>query len=1149
MEQQQKRKRNESEEVQQLSTTTEPETKKSRLCDSDANWHACANDNNARQLLRRSTTTQNNIKQLLPDDVLTVLFRFFDARELVCRVGQVCARWRKVSRKNVLWENTNYFQGFKVEKLSDAYDLISTLFRDFDFAPFKTLTLASNCKSINEKVFGKLRQLCPLLESVQFPVTTPGATQSVTNAVLRQVAKLSNLKHLNLRTHSKVTDEGLADLLRSAPLLETLIVDSCANVSSATFKTALSCCPRLKTFSAIGCNHCVLTADDLIAVADSGKIAKNLESLSISFSQLQQSLPKFVNCIPNLRSLYVPSWRDVDATMLTLICKRLSRLETLTLFFDELTDLTFPAFESESLREVSITNCATLSRSTFNCPNLEKLEIDSVREIHHLEFNCPMVKNLRLRSSKLFDTDTDVLTSKSAVQNLELFGCAGIKTAKIVSNTLETANIFMCPDVEEIYIEGSKLKSLTVDACMSLQTASVNCPNLETSQWFIIPQPQFPSLKTFSIQSDKLTSIGLQRCINLVSAKLVCPKLPVLNLADCKELEELELECPYLETLAISSPKLKFTKEYVERLVVQCPRVNMLSLSNIQALDDATLSAACELWNSLQALILSNCNNISQPRICARNLKGLQVADCKNLAAPSFNCPTLNKLVVRNCFRITDATFAGAEFSNLKTLELTQCHSIIKPSFTLPTLMELSINQCLNLVEPVINCPTLRKLVCVSLPSFVGCQFLSQRPGGNMLTEMMLKDCPKITDGFLVGAADSIPHLQGLIVSNCPALVNPIVPFRMLRLVQFDDCPRLHQPQIHSRVLDNGSFKKCPALEFEDSRQLLPFLQQGNGAAYLEFVSCDSLHNVTIASQVEKLTLAVCNNLQQLSVQQNGTAINNNNMPMQQRIRQLNKLSIFRCNSLASLQLACNNANHNNNQQQPGVDLSVVECNALASMDVSRAQISSFSISSCALFNDDMLQQLLQSQQQQQQSQQPQPQPQLQLQPQPQPQLQYHHQTATPPPMTTSSNISNNPNAAQLRSIKVVGCPQIVQPSVSHPHLATVVFNKNPNLRTFLSIVCPQLEVLDLSECSALNVDFVVRTNPPPLTLGRLRQLIFTGVGSMTQDAVNKLVSRAMPNQVQVLGFSSGSSGLSGGVNNTIIIGSIQQQQQQQQRL
>lgn len=724
--------------------------------------------------------------------MLNVLFQFFDHRDLVRVIGAVCQRWRSVSRKNLLWIDTRRFQGFKINNLAQAVDFSESLFRNGIYqgcAPFTKFSLPTGCSALLNSSFSRLYRVCPFIEELELPQATSaallesapnmaGAVATIRDRALKRIGKLTHLRKLDLHTHYGLTDEGIVRYLVQKPAalsLEAIILDLCVEISSDSIVALLNHCHKLRTLSSIGCNKCILSEQHLVSILKNlTSSASASASASASSISLQQSISnfsttttttiitmpndlflplehlsvglgtitdstfdRFLSIVPRLKTLNLWSWTGATASMLSQLFRRLQHLESLTVHFTENTELTLPLIESASLRELFINTCVSCDRCLMKCPSLERLHIQSIRELSNLGLECPQLQALRIRSCKVFDTNlSSLISNMTRLQVLELVDCAGIHQLQMHSDSLESANLFMCGDLVELSIRGERMRSLTVESCMELLSAEVHCPNLESSHLFCIHQMMFPRLERLLLSSRRLSAFNLLRCINLVSLTLNCENLESLNLTDCRELRQLNLECPLLKKLMLHAPKIDLSSvETVDRLGLQCQNITMLSLASMPTLTDEALSRICTRWPTLQGLMLGGCNALVTPSISIPTLRGLHIGDCSSVSRISLSgCSTLNKLILKGCPNLVDETFEHLEHATpeLKLLEVIQCRSLCRPFISNSSLNDAQFKLCASLLEPKLRCPNLRKIVFSVCDRLTGVR-LTEAPHAQLL--------------------------------------------------------------------------------------------------------------------------------------------------------------------------------------------------------------------------------------------------------------------------------------------------------------------------------------------------------------------------------------------------------------------------------
>src|SRR5262249_14709253 len=151
---------------------------------------------------------------------------------------------------------------------------------------------------------------------------------------------------------------------------------------------------------------------------------------------------------------------------------------------------------------------------------------------------------------------------------------------------------------------------------------------------------------------------------------LQCPSLDSLNLAGCRDLKSLpQIDCPVLDKIALGGCSTPLDKDQILALAQFSPKLSMISLANMDSLTNDMLRFIIDKFPFLQALVLVNCENLTDIDIQASNLKGVQITECKKLETIRIQGSSLTKLIVRNCMNLDQQQFDLKHLSNLKYLE------------------------------------------------------------------------------------------------------------------------------------------------------------------------------------------------------------------------------------------------------------------------------------------------------------------------------------------------------------------------------------------------------------------------------------------------------------------------------------------------
>jgi hypothetical protein len=724
---------------------------------------------------------------------------------------------------------------------------------------------------------------------------------------------MKTLRKINLSTHQQITDEGLHELMCGlSGTLTHINVDHCRGINPQSIITALRTCTRLESFSALFCANAALSRSHLQALTTGEILGRKLESLSIELAdnacEQREVIHSFLKQFGNtLKSLHLRGWRHINPIMsdeLTQICSSLTNLEKLTVACNSaivtennVANRSALLIESDSIKELILSRFDNLKRPIFKCGNLKKLQLDSIMSLQDITLVTPSLNELKMRSCRLElneqNTPFDkILETVPSLRRVDIFDCTGFSRFNISQKSmqgLEYLDLYMCSDLEEITLKCQSLKNLNIDACLELKRARIECPALTTATLFTLPQPmQVPIMGSLYLSSQQLTHLSLPRCVNLQSIEIECPKLISINLNECKVLQELSLTCPNLEKLALSAPKITFNSRFADDLGSRCPKIHLLSLSNTPMDDDALRKISA--WDSLCALVVSNCERLVNPWVeNSSKLKGIQFMDCANLESPVVRCNKLIKLFYRNCPKINNTALSLSNCTELKFLEVLNCANLENVRFESTQCHTVHFGSCHKLTHLELNAPQIGKLTVSDCPNFRNWKFTQVVP---KLTEIVLDKCPVISDEAMLSAAQMSPNVQTCHVKQCHALVQPILSWNNLKLIDFLECTNLIQPRLHPMIPKATlSFKVCPRLGFHD------FSDISTSVDFVEIVNCEGLSGkVRFPLQgMNRLNIALCHRLGAMEL------YNSNAAPSR-----LEKLLITHCRELKMMHVQAN---------------------------------------------------------------------------------------------------------------------------------------------------------------------------------------------------------------------------------------------------
>ncbi|KAL0489693.1 F-box/LRR-repeat protein [Acrasis kona] len=855
----------------------------------------------------------------MPREALFVTLQFLTKPELI-KIGAVSRHWYTTSRVNVLWSNLHSFTGFKVSSLNDVCEFLETVFKGH--APVLELTLPKNCAALSPYEFRRLSDVCCHLSELNLPVANSETVQSINDECLKELSRVKTLRMVNLSTHQAITDEGLQYFVNQ--LKDTLThinIDHCRSISASTVIKTLTTCNRLESFSALFCANAALTKSDLIKLRDVSDSSLRLSSLSIELGEdaceqsgnIQNVLKRYQR---SLRSLHLRGWRHIGPVMsdeLTNICQQLINLQKLTVSCTSLSEInTAPnttaniqhqnatvLIESDSIKEILLNRFENLHKPIFKCSQLSKLHLEGMTSLHDVSLETPQLQEFILRSSRIIMATNDSqpqfmhkISTLHSLRIIEVFDCGGLSTLKITpSSNITHLTLFMCNDLESLFIHCDRLTFLNIDACQQLKIANIKCSELSDMKLFSLPQPmQSSSLDELYLYSDQLKNLSLLRCANLTKVQIDCIKLNSINLNECKVLRNVNLNCGDLEKLALGGPHIEWNDRMVRDLNFKCPNINMLSLSHV-SIDDQVLESISR-WSTLKALVVSNCENLMHVNLRGDALKGVQLMDCNHLKSTSVQSDALQKLIFRNCARLEDP-FREMKCANLQHVEAQNCTFLSNVNLRGESVQQVFFNHCPQLNRMMMAVPRISKLKITECAQLESCEFMGPIPHLN-LVEISLEKCIKLSDVGLQRLMSMTPNVRTCHIKQCHSLQKPnLKTLAHLQMIDFLECARLNHPVLHDRLRGcTISLKACPSLQFTDFSQIAHF------ADFVEIVNCESLVNRVgfRLSGIKRLNLALCHRLVQVDLY---------GAPQGEQSR-LEKLLIAHCRQLVNLTVNSN---------------------------------------------------------------------------------------------------------------------------------------------------------------------------------------------------------------------------------------------------
>ncbi|KAG2377459.1 hypothetical protein C9374_009370 [Naegleria lovaniensis] len=768
--------------------------------------------------------------------------------------------------------------------------------------PFGEIILPSSCKQLLAVNFQKLFEVYPSLTKLVLPMCSSVSAsengsihtlahvqgdrvqfnqddveQSITDSALLQIAQFPHLQSLRISTHHKLSDQGIHDFSQRVLNLEAIEMDYCFGLTQQSVKSLLKNCKNIRSISALSTSNIVFHEQDLIEL---GQYGANLRELKLDVANISfNALSSFIRGCHRLESLFLRGLDGVTQKTFDMIFSELRYLRQLSIVCENparvSTNKVYScSINSSSLEKFHFSGSEILHLTFESCYNLKKVCIDQCKNLSGLQMiQSQQVNELKLKSSNIAHVNlSQLITSLPNLRDLELFDCqtgADNKTLSISSNIMKKIIVLMCNDLMNLEVFCSKLHSMSVDLCANIEKLILKCPRMENLQMFALPQPEATKLKHLFVESDYLTSLNLQKIISLEQIATKCKSLDSLNMANLHQLKRLELgPCPKLEKLAVGSVFLPFDERLVGNIINKCPNISMLSISNNVSLNDYALSLLCNSLSNLQALVISNCNRISNTNIYSNVLKGVQISDCNMLKSLNIKSEKLNKLFIRNCPSVDDSSFNNISVNspNIRFVEVVNCNMLNKPVFMLPNLIDLNIRECSQLEMPSVMSQNLKKLLVVSCKKFKSFSLMGNT-SGNCSTEILFSDCPSLNEAMISKElSQSSDYIQTIVFDKCNSLVAPKLTSGLnsnLKHIRFSECTNLTSPWIcASDKLSTLSFQKCDKMRLEKVGTHF----SGQDVENLEISECKGVAKLTCDLHVKNLNVVNCTNLTTLTL-------------------------------------------------------------------------------------------------------------------------------------------------------------------------------------------------------------------------------------------------------------------------------------------
>lgn len=211
--------------------------------------------------------------------------------------------------------------------------------------------------------------------------------------------------------------------------------------------------------------------------------------------------------------------------------------------------------------------------------------------------------------------------------------------------------------------------------------------------------------------------------------------------------------------------------------MVECKRIERLTLTNCSKLSDISLQPLIDLNRSLLALDVTGLEHLTDYTMmtvadnCLR-LQGLNVTGCKKLTDASIvaiarNCRHLKRLKFNNCSLLTDKSIMNIaqNSANLLEIDLFGLHNLESPAVTAlltscPHLREMRLAHCSRVTDE----------------AFLDIEWDPEMPRPfEALRILDLTDCSEIGDKGVEKIVQTCPRLRNLILAKCRQITDRAV--------------------------------------------------------------------------------------------------------------------------------------------------------------------------------------------------------------------------------------------------------------------------------------------------------------------------------------------------------------------------------------
>ncbi|PRP85823.1 hypothetical protein PROFUN_06015 [Planoprotostelium fungivorum] len=529
-----------------------------------------------------------------------------------------------------------------------------------------------------------------------------------------------HLKHLNLSECRNVTDDVIAYVTRSCPVLATL------NLSRNNRLVGLNHLQRLDSLVDLDLQDCRrLSVQSLSNIANS---FPNLVHINLSGSLA--SSPPPLGPAPQGNHGYEP---------LVELMRKCNRLKTL-----------------------NISGCKHLPQEVL-------LSIaDSLLELENLN-----VSYILSTSRKVVHK---IVHKCKGIKRLMLGGCVkiGDETISDIADNcplLEVLDVTRCKEITSVTKLGehcNNLRELCLNQCMAIPDASVisvveKSPELEVLELSMM----------YKMTNDVLHALTKN-----------CPKLKKLNLQRCEQItDEAMLTLSQFEDLAtLNLQETKVSDKSLKDLFVGLVSLQKLNISNCKGVNydpleilsryQVTMESLSMQWSS--KFVLPSINSIVRHERCS--LQKVDFRECKQITddfivtLASF-CPSLEELWLDSCIKLTDqSVIRVSQYCNIRALRLTGVFrvtdtSIMHLAVHNPGLQVLALGKCYKVTDASVIkiakfCKNIRVLQLQGCQSITDAAVMHLSHNSFSLCKLGLDACPQITPESIQGLTSKYPFLE-----------------------------------------------------------------------------------------------------------------------------------------------------------------------------------------------------------------------------------------------------------------------------------------------------------------------------------------------------------------------------------------------------